>query len=133
MRVLRAPGHHLARGAAAALLLLGAACAAGEPTVEGLATGISRDSTMTLLGGPAAADSATSHIVSRGRYLNEGVQYEVLYYAPGAAPGTPTTALQRDDALPIVLANDAVAGWGWEYFQRLSATTKIQPPEFRAE
>ena len=133
MRVARALTTHAALGAAAALLLGSAACSSG-PSLDGLAQGISRDSVITVLaGGTKPADGNPPHIVENSQFLNAGVMYEVLYYAPDAPAGATAAQVERDDVTPIVITNGVLAGYGWDHMNMVAGQTKAQIPAFKAD
>ena len=132
MRVARALFTPAALGAAV-LLLAGTACSSGA-SLDGLAQGISRDSVITVLaGGTRPADGQPPHVVQRDEFLNAGVLYEVLYYAPEAAEGATAEQVERDDVTPIVIANGVLAGYGWDHMNMVAGQTKAQIPPFKAD
>jgi len=134
MRVTRALSTQAALGAAAALLLAGAACSSSGDSIEGLAQGISRDSVITVLaGGTRPADGNPPHVVETTQFLNAGVLYEVLYYAPEAPAGATAAQVERDDVTPIVITNGVLAGYGWDHMNMVAGQTKAQIPAFRAD
>ena len=131
MRVTRALTTPLALGAAA-LLLGGTACSSSGASIDGLAQGISRDSVITVLaGGMKPADGNPPNVVETTQFLNAGVMYEVLYYAPGAPEGATAAQVERGDVTPIVITNGVLAGYGWDHMNMVAGQTKAQIPEFK--
>jgi len=99
-----------------------AACgekAAGSAKLDALAEGISRDSTLVLLGtGVLSASGADTVRVVNGhrsmRYFVNGKNFEVLYARD--EPGNVSEPVQQQVETPIVLLDAKVLGWGWKYY-----------------
>jgi len=82
--------------------------ARGDSRLKKLSLGIDRDSVAVVMGTDRPDRSAG--------YLLDGKFWEVFYYAP---PGkTPSDSAGVRDYSPVVLADGAVVGWGWDYWGR---------------
>lgn len=95
------------------LLVLLAAC--GDSRLKKLSVGINRDSVATIMKADAPTRSET--------YLVAGKLWEVLLYERKAPEGSDTAATR--DLSPVVLADGAVAGWGWGYWDRQAVELKV--------
>lgn len=99
-----------------ALLVVLAAC--GDARLKKLSVGIDRDSVATIMKTDAPTRSET--------YLVGGKLWEVMLYEQKAPEGTDTVAAR--DLSPVVLADGAVAGWGWDYWDRQAGDLKVDVP-----
>jgi hypothetical protein len=91
---------------AAALLLALSAC--GDSRLKDLSLGINRDSVAVVMKTDAPHRSES--------YLMEGKFWEVLYYAKEGVPAADSVAWR--ELSPVVIVDGAVAGWGWDYWER---------------
>ncbi len=102
----------------AALLLTLGAC--GDARLKDLSLGINRDSVAVVMKSDAPHRSES--------YLMEGKFWEILYFAKEGVPAADSVAWR--ELSPVVIADGAVAGWGWDYWQREADRLKVQlPPE----
>ncbi len=102
---------HLATLVAAGAL---AACGPKDTRLEQLAVGISKDSTLKLMGveKPARIDP----------YLVGGKYIEVMYFRPEGV----ADSVEDRKMLPLVAVDGELIGWGWTTLDSLSGATKIQ-------
>ncbi len=96
-----------------ALLLVVAAC--GDGRLKNLSVGIDRDSVAVVMESDAPARSET--------YLVGGRLWEVMLYERKS--GTTTDSTPSRDLSPVILADGAVAGWGWDYWERQASQLKV--------
>lgn len=99
------------------ILLIGAVvllAACGDARLRKLSVGISRDSTMHLMG--AKPDRAEA-------YLTGGKMIEALFYGKA---GTDSGQTADAELTPVVLIDGQLAGWGREEWQKVAAEHKIQ-------
>ena len=90
-----------------------AACAPNDKRLEQLTVGISKDSTLKLMG--AEKPQRVEPFLVGGKYI------EVMYYAP---PGATDSVPDRKTS-PLIAVDGVLIGWGWKTLDSLSATTKI--------
>lgn len=103
---------------AAALLLALTAC--GDSRLKDLSLGINRDSVAVVMQADAPHRSES--------YLMEGKFWEIFYYAKQGVPTADSVAWR--ELSPVVIADGAVVGWGWDYWQDEADRLKVQlPPE----
>ena len=102
---------HLFALATAGLL---AACGSGDNRLEKLTVGISKDSTLALMGAdkPLRIDP----------YLIDGKYIEIMYYAPAGA----TDSVPDRKASPLIAVDGVLQAWGWKSLDSLSEATRIQ-------
>ena len=103
--------------AVAGILFLGAALGACRPDsrFETLTVGISRDSTMTLMGHekPVRIDP----------YLSGGHYIEVMFYKK---PGAGAAEVPDRKLSPVVLFDGALKAWGWKQWDSIATANKIE-------
>lgn len=101
-----------------AILAVVAGCGPGEdPRLQDLTVGISRDSTITVMGGerPSRVDP----------YLVEGNYIEsMLFIRPGTEPVGVDTLPDRKRT-PVVVINGTLSGWGWNYWDSVATAHNI--------
>jgi len=101
-----------------AALFLGtglAGCAGSDKRLQRLKVGISKDSTLAVMGleKPQRVDS----------YLSGGHYIEAMYYFP---PGISDSAGTPDRKLsPVIVIDGALAAWGWKQWDSIAAANKI--------
>lgn len=93
-----------------------AGCRRGDSRVENLATGISRDSALAVMG--ATPEVPTQYLVN-GQYI------EAMVYRRQGAEGD-FAALVRRDLTPVVLVNGLVTGWGWDHWDSVATENTIE-------
>jgi hypothetical protein len=92
------------------------ACQREDVRLKHLALGISKDSTFNALG-----------ITTPERpeiYLINGQMIEAVVLRREGADG-PLDSLSLQEKTPVVLINDKLAGWGWNYWDSVRAANKI--------
>jgi hypothetical protein len=96
------------------LLGLGVLLAAcGDSRMGKLSTGISKDSTLKIMGSVPERTEA---------YLVNGRDIVALFFGKaGADSGTTPSA----EMLPVVLINDTLSAWGWESWEKIATENKI--------
>ncbi|MGQ0649629.1 MAG: hypothetical protein ACT4P7_18910 [Gemmatimonadaceae bacterium] len=111
-------------GTLAALIAATAAiaCAGADRRVREVEVGMTRDSTLKVLGGTSS--DSMPYIYHSSRYFAAGGPLEVLYYdAEGrrrfrdSVPG--------EELTPIVLQADTVSGVGWDHLDLVAAANNI--------
>jgi major membrane immunogen (membrane-anchored lipoprotein) len=103
---------------AVALLLLLSAC--GDSRLKDLSIGINRDSVAVVMKADTPHRSES--------YFMEGKIWEVFYYAKPGVPAVDSIAWR--DLAPVVIADGAVVGWGWDYWEREGARLRlVLPPQ----
>jgi hypothetical protein len=108
-----APMKTLPSAALLASLALVAACGRKDDRLEQLTVGITKDSTLKVMGveRPARVDP----------FLIGGKYIEVMYYQkPGATDSVPDR-----DMSPLVTVDGVLIGWGWKTLDSVSAETRI--------
>ncbi|MGD9523696.1 MAG: hypothetical protein AB7N73_07955 [Gemmatimonadales bacterium] len=107
----------LTRSTLLVALLLAAAC--GDGRLKNLAVGIDRDSVAVVMETAAPYRSES--------YLVGGKFWEVMLYTrPGAESST--DSIPARELSPVVLADGAVAGWGWDYWEKQATEMNIPVP-----
>lgn len=90
-----------------------AACGPKDTRLEQLTIGISKDSTLKLMGveKPQRIDP----------YLVGGQYIEVMYFRPAGAPDS----VADREMSPLVAVDGQLIGWGWKTLDSLSGAKKI--------
>jgi hypothetical protein len=120
-----------------ALVLIAVACAGesdavGASKLDAVEEGMPKDSVLPIIGtGPLTPIKAPDvlRLVNGYRtqiYLVNGVNYQVIYYRE--ALGSLEDSISRAVETPILLKNDTVMGWGWNYYEEKSAELGIPNP-----
>lgn len=121
-----------------ALVLAVIACGGGESDAVGASKldaideGMPKDSVLPIIGtGPLTPIKAPDvlRLVNGFRtqiYLVNGVNYQVIYYRE--ALGSLEDSISRAVETPILLKNDTVMGWGWNYYEKASADLGLPNP-----
>lgn len=92
--------------------------ACGDSRAKNLSLGIDRDSVAVVMKTDAPHRSAS--------YLLEGKFLEVFYYAKPDTPVADSVAWR--ELVPVVLADGAVAGWGWKYWEPEADRLRVELP-----
>ncbi len=100
---------------AAVALATAAGCERGDPRLANLSPGISKDSVLTVMGGPP-------HRLDP--YLSKGQYIEAMYYPRRA--GSSGDDLQDRNMTPVVVINGNLAGWGWSWWDSTAADHRIE-------
>ncbi len=121
---------------AAALLCSFAACGpsdiVGKDRLRSIATGLSVDSVITLLGpGPLSPLQPTDSLRLKAGYLTQtflvaGEQYRILWYRE--SPGSVEDPITRETMTPILFRGDGVIAAGWADFDRKARELDIPNP-----
>jgi len=99
------------------LLLLGSGlllAACGDARLRKLSVGISKDSTIQIMG--AKPDRAEA-------YLTGGQAIEALFFGPAGADSGQTP---EEKLTPVVIVNGQLVGWGREEWQKVATEHNIQ-------
>ena len=107
----------IARTAYAAVMVL-ALTACGDARLKDLSLGINRDSVAVVM------KTDTPH--RSESYLMEGKFWEIFYYAEEGVPAADSVAWR--ELAPVVIADGAVVGWGWKYWDREGERLKVVLP-----
>mgnify|MGYP001579513380 CR=1 FL=1 len=102
-------------GLAGLVALTLAGCRRADSRLENLASGISKDSVLAVMG--AIPEVPT-------QYLMDGQYIEAMVYRRPGLEGD-FAALGRRDLTPIVLVNGLVTGWGWEHWDSVATQNSI--------
>ena len=94
-----------------AMMLLGGC---GDARLRKLSVGISKDSTMQIMGSRPDRTEA---------YLVEGRMIEALFYGKA---GADSGATPEDKLTPVVLVDGALTGWGKDEWEKVAAENNIQ-------
>jgi hypothetical protein len=114
-----------ARFAAAFVALLVIAACTGDKAIRSLDKGISKDSTLKLLG--ASGTDTFHNVYDYGNYILNGQALEILYYDSDNRKFRRDTVKDvRKEITPIVLVNQKVAGWGWPFADSVAGANAIQ-------
>ena len=110
--------------------LVGAAVlgACEDKRVKEVDSGISRDSTMTIIAHglpPTAKSDSFPNVYIRERYLMAGKNYEVLYFTPNNEKAQAGKDTAWGKLTPIVLMNNLTLGKGWKFWDSVSTANKI--------
>lgn len=115
------PAHSLTRSVAAlGLTLLVSACQRGDPRLDNLAVGITKDSAIAVMGGerPSRVDP----------YLTGGQYIEAMLFIPPDRVPEGTDTLPDRRRSPVVAINGVVTGWGWDYWDSVATANRIVVP-----
>ena len=91
------------------LVMMG--CTRDDPRLKNLTPGITKDSTLTVLGVRTAERPAT--------YLVKGQMIEAMMLRREGIEG-PLDSLPKTDYSPVVIVDGKLAGWGWKYWDSVS-------------
>ena len=86
-------------------------CTRDDPRLKNLSAGITKDSTMTVLGVHTAERPAT--------YLVKGQMIEAMMLRREGVEG-PLDSLPKTDYSPVVIVDGKLAGWGWKYWDSVA-------------
>lgn len=99
-----------------------AAC--GDANLRKLSVGIARDSVLKVLGQGSVSSDTTPNVYREERYLYGGQMITMLLYTnTGKEEGVDT--LPERELTPVVLRNDTLTGWGWEYHDSVARAINI--------
>ena len=97
-----------------------------DKRVKELNTGITRDSAMTVISQEIKGGGSDSfpNVYMRDRYLIEGKNFEVLYFAPNNEKQGKDSVPWRK-LTPIVFLNNKLVAKGWPAWDSITKTNKI--------
>ncbi len=98
-----------------ALLLLG--CQREDPRFRSLEVGMSKDSSLMVIGVRAAERPAS--------YLYQGQFIEAMMIRREGVEG-PLDSLSRKQYSPVITINGKLSGWGWKYWDSLAGANNIE-------
>ena len=107
-------------------LVLAAACM-GDSTIRNLNAGISRDSTLKLLG--AVGTDTFHNVYDYGNYIINGQALEFFYYDSKNRKFRRDTVERRKELTPLVVVNQKLVGWGWPFADSVAGANAIQLPK----
>ena len=107
-----------------ALALLGAC---KDKRIEDVNTGITRDSLLSVIGKEAPGVDSLPNVYRTERYLVDGKNYEVFYFA---GSGKHLNAATKDtvpwkELTPIVIVDRVVIGKDWAFWDSLAKANKF--------
>ncbi|HEY4217511.1 MAG TPA: hypothetical protein VGM67_10265 [Gemmatimonadaceae bacterium] len=113
-----------------ALVAVGAAVvltACQDKRVKALNVGISRDSAITVMAQQTKAGVRDSmpNVYTTERYLINGKNYQVLFFAPNNEKSG-KDSVARKDLVPIVFVDNIMVGKGWDVYDSVAKANKIQ-------
>lgn len=96
----------------------------GDRNIGKLTVGITRDSVLKILALGSTATDSTPNVYREERYLYDGRFITLLMYSPtGKKEGVDT--LPEEQLIPVVLRDDTLMGWGWEYTDSVANMNNI--------
>jgi hypothetical protein len=102
-----------------------------DKRIKELNTGMPRDSVLSVLSRgakPGAGIDSLVNVYTSERFLIDGKNYEILYFAPdNQKAGKDSVA--RKDLTPVVLVDNRLVGKGWAFWDSASAAHKIPVPK----
>jgi hypothetical protein len=103
----------------------------GEKLLKPVHEGMPKDSLSLIMGkGPLTALYADTLRVENGFrrsvYFIDGAMFEVLYYREEA--GDVSEPVLLDVETPIVVVDNKVLGWGWDYYMEAAQQYKLPTP-----
>ena len=108
----------------ATLIAVATLTACGDRNIKQLTVGITRDSVLKILALGSTATDSTPNVYREERYLYDGRFITLLMYSPtGKKEGADT--LPEEQLIPVVLRNDTLMGWGWEYTDSVANMNNI--------
>jgi hypothetical protein len=90
-----------------------AACGGRDARLENLTVGISKDSSLAVMG--VAKPQRIDPYLVGGKYI------EVMYFAPAGRD-----SVADRETSPLIAVDGVLQAWGWNSLDSLSAATKIQ-------
>lgn len=104
------------RAAVAVLLVAAVGCERADPRLKNLTVGITKDS----VGG--AMEKAAPRKTER--YLVAGQNIETLYFQKKGK--TDPASLEDRNMSPLVMVDDKLAGWGWDFWDSVATAHNIK-------
>jgi len=114
---MRNPVGGVTRIAAVAALLFTMGCEREDSRLKNLKVGISKDSAITVMGGPPSENAP---------YLMNGKYIEALYYVRKGKTDSVSRTLRK--TAPVVTVDGKVTGWGWPHWDSVAAANGIRVP-----
>lgn len=84
-----------------------------------------RDSVLSTLG--SAPPDSEAFIFDKDHYIVDGKDIEVFYYDRKARMAFVDT-VPGEELTPVVLLGGKVSGWGWDYWDSVAVSVRVQPP-----
>jgi len=111
--------------AAAGAIALLSACQ--DKRVKAVNSGITRDSLLTVIGKGAPGVDSLPNVYTRERYLVDGKNWEVFYFASNGKHLTAATkdTLPWKDLTPIVIVDRVVVGKDWPFWDSVATAHKF--------
>ncbi|MGH7711200.1 MAG: hypothetical protein ACREOG_07945 [Gemmatimonadaceae bacterium] len=108
------------------VLAAGAALVAcGDARLRELKVGMTRDSVLIALG--SAPPDSEAFLFDKDQYIVDGKSIEVFYYDPKSRLAF-VDSVPGEELTPVVLLGGKVAGWGWDYWDSVATSIRVQPP-----
>ena len=106
------------------LALLGAC---KDKRIKEVNSGITRDSLLTVIGKGAPGVDSVPNVYRTERYLVDGKNWEVFFFAPGGAHLRPATkdTIPWKDLTPIVMVDRVVLGKDWPFWDSVATAHKF--------
>ncbi|MGQ0766051.1 MAG: hypothetical protein ACT4OZ_10330 [Gemmatimonadota bacterium] len=117
-------GWAAARCFTVAVVVVAVAC--GDARISQLDAGISKDSTIALLGVGAPADDSLPNFYRHEQYLTDGKFFDIYLYDPRNRKIWKDPLVSDKELTPIVMVDSTLEGWGWAYMDELTAKYRIQ-------
>ncbi len=109
--------------ATAGALALGAC--GPDKRIKELSAGITRDSTLRIIGQGARDDSGLANVYRQEEYLKDGHMLEVLFFAPkGEKEGR--DSVEAKILTPLVLQDGRLVAWSWAGYDSVAAANSLQ-------
>ncbi len=122
--MFRLSSRHTRLAVAAAGALALAACGQ-DSRIKELSAGITRDSTLRIIGQGAKDDSGLANVYRQEEYLKDGHMLEVLFFAPkGEKEGRDSVEAKR--LTPLVLQDGLLATWNWAGYDSVAMANSLQ-------
>lgn len=96
-----------------------------DKRIKELSAGITRDSTLRIIGQGARDDSGLANVYRQEEYLKDGHMLEVLFFAPkGEKEGR--DIVEAKILTPLVLQDGVLATWSWAGYDSVAAANGLQ-------
>jgi hypothetical protein len=103
--------------------VLTAAC--GDSRISQLDAGISRDSTIKILGVGAPADDSLPNFYRHETFLTDSKFFDIYLYDPKNRKFWTDPLVTDKELTPIVVIDSTLEGWGWGYMDEVTAKYRI--------
>jgi hypothetical protein len=99
--------------------------ACGDRRIRDLQVGMARDSVLATLG--SAPPDTEAFIFDKDQYIVDGKNVEVFYYDPKSRMAF-VDSVESEELTPVVLLAGKVSGWGWDHWDSVAASIRVEPP-----